>query len=380
MIFKFDDIYRGIIIVYPHGDYLVEGIKKVIIKSKKYMDCINKPLLLIQDKKALGVIMIDYVDSIDLQEFDKKFKLHRITEEERKKWWKNKKILYEYDVTYIHIFRNPIHINYLQGAQTFIKPANITMMQNIYVGTSGYDYGWFDVKHADALKYYSTQYNSLELNSSFYKTPTENQCKKLFDETPTNFKFSIKINKYITHYGKLENTYVMKFMDSLKILMPKIKCILFQFPSHFKYTDKNMKKLEDLTYHQAHVYFAFEFRSITWYNDSVLSFFKKRKAWTIVLAYNCEGLGDMKKGYNFNLNKFVFTSDFLYIRMHGTTGKYEGSHKKYIVKLVDFIRKSYDDGVVDVFTYFNNTDSMNKKYKIPDALYDANYMNKYLFY
>ena len=66
--------------------------------------------------------------------------------------------------------------------------------------------------------------------------------------------------------------------------------------------------------------------------------------------------------------------------MHGIEGKYKGSHKKYIIKLVEFIRKSYDHGITDVFTYFNNTDSSDSPANIPDALYDVKYMNKRLFY
>ena len=51
------DIYRGMIIVKPHGDYLIIGSKNIIIKAKKYMDCVNKPLMFIQDKMALGILM-----------------------------------------------------------------------------------------------------------------------------------------------------------------------------------------------------------------------------------------------------------------------------------------------------------------------------------
>src|SRR5579863_6301665 len=109
---SFKDIYRGIIIVYPHGDYIVDGSKKVIIKSKKYMDCIDKPLLLIQNKVALGVIFLDYVGQINIEEFNKKFNLHRITEQEREKWWKGKSKLFEYKIISKHNFRNPLPIDY----------------------------------------------------------------------------------------------------------------------------------------------------------------------------------------------------------------------------------------------------------------------------
>ncbi len=379
---KFSDIYRGIIIVYPHGDFLINGSKKIIMKAKKYMDCVNKALLLIQDKIALGIIMINYLGTLNLRQFRKKYNLHKITEEERKKWWKNKKKLYQYEVTYMHVFHSPFNIDYPQGPQAFVKPKNIKMMQNIYIGTSGYDIQWFDVPKTQPLITYSDQYNTIELNSSFYKTPNENQIKKLFDETPKEFVFSIKINQSITHFGKLNDFHVSKFILNFRTLLPKIKCLLFQFPPHFKYNESNMNKLKNLS-NQFHLYFAFEFRDNSWYNDDVFSLFKKNKKWTIVLSYNCEncfGRQSNAEGFNFDIYNFNYISNFLYIRMHGTEGKYIGSHKKYIINIVQFIRKSYNHGVTDVFTYFNNTDSLHPSQNIPDALYDVNYMNKRLFF
>lgn len=362
------NIYRGIVIVQPHGDYLKSGKKKIIMKSKKYSDCVNKPLLVIQNKKAIGIIIIDYVQTTNLKGFNKKRKFHLITEKERKKWWKNKTKYHEYKIKYKHFFHNPIPIDYLTGPQTFVRPEHIIIKQHIYIGTSGYDYNWFNLSSTKSLIYYSSQFNSLELNSSFYKIPNEKQCLKLYNNTPKNFRFSIKVHQSITHYGKLNNKSINSFINKLNPLKTKIKCLLFQFSSKFKCSDKNLKKLKKIKTYK--LKFAFEFRDSSWFNDEVYKLFKHKKNWTIVFSYY--------KGFNFELdNKFVF--NFLYIRMHGTVGKYQGSHAKIIPKLVDFIRQLYDSGITNVFAYFNNTDSFNKK-GISHALYDAYYMKKYVVF
>jgi uncharacterized protein YecE (DUF72 family) len=135
-----------------------------------------------------------------------------------------------------------------------------------------------------------------------------------------------------------------------------------------------MKKLIKLKPNNDKIKYAFEFRDTSWYNNDVYKLFEQRLSWTMVIAFNCECFGSMNYGFNFDIKTFIPTSNFLYIRMHGTTGKYEGSHKKYIPKLTEFIMRS---GITNVYIYFNNTDSSTGS--VPDALYDVNYMNKYLF-
>ena len=82
----------------------------------------------------------------------------------------------------------------------------------MYCGTSGYSYNWWKSdqsigfypkdKGLDELKYYSTQFNTVELNNTFYKNPTEKVCKDWFNRTPDDFIFSAKVCQYITHFKK----------------------------------------------------------------------------------------------------------------------------------------------------------------------------------
>lgn len=116
--------YRGLIIVEPHGSYIAKGTKKVIIKSINFKNIANKPLLLIQNKEALGIIYLDEPKKINLKEFDELYNKHKITEQERLKWWKGKKVLYMYKIIHKKIFKRPYKIDYKQGPQVMVKPEN----------------------------------------------------------------------------------------------------------------------------------------------------------------------------------------------------------------------------------------------------------------
>jgi hypothetical protein len=119
------DYYRGLIIVNPHGTYIANKSKSLIVKAKKFSSLIDKKLLLIEDKKALGYIKLSNLREINRKEFDNLRSKHLITDDERKKWWPGKKILYVYKISVIKIFKNPILVEYTNGPQVVVKPENV---------------------------------------------------------------------------------------------------------------------------------------------------------------------------------------------------------------------------------------------------------------
>ena len=67
--------YRGLIIVSPHGDYIKNNSKTEIVKSLNLKNISGKPLLLIQNKVALGIIYLDTPVKIDLETFRKEYNI-----------------------------------------------------------------------------------------------------------------------------------------------------------------------------------------------------------------------------------------------------------------------------------------------------------------
>jgi uncharacterized protein YecE (DUF72 family) len=128
-------------------------------------------------------------------------------------------------------------------------------MANAFVGLSGYSYKpWqgedrfypVGLKQKDFLKFYTEHYKAVEMDGSWYKTPTEEAVKQWIEGTPEGFQFSFKLHRRITHLGRLkEDTYGdVHFM--LRRMLPmarsgKLGPFLIQLPPNLKRDDKRLE-------------------------------------------------------------------------------------------------------------------------------------------
>ncbi|MDJ0592559.1 MAG: DUF72 domain-containing protein [Pleurocapsa sp. MO_226.B13] len=113
-------------------------------------------------------------------------------------------------------------------------------MGRVLIGTSGFSYfhwgkGVFyprDLKPHDWLAYYSHYFDTVEINSSFYRLPTAETLNRWRDVTPTEFTFAVKGSRFITHLKRLKDSEasVIKFLKRLSILDRKLGVILWQLP------------------------------------------------------------------------------------------------------------------------------------------------------
>src|ERR1700743_3826271 len=115
------------------------------------------------------------------------------------------------------------------------------MPQNdrIYIGTSGLV---LPVPNKQAfpeafrsgtrLTYYSSLFNSIEINSTFYKIPRPSTFAGWASEVPADFRFTIKLWKGITHHPRLEfdPAEVDRFLSAAEQLGEKKGCLLVQLP------------------------------------------------------------------------------------------------------------------------------------------------------
>ena len=109
----------------------------------------------------------------------------------------------------------------------------------ISIGTSGWTYdGWRGSLYPEALRksdwlpFYASRFRTVEINGSFYRTPSLEAVQAWHDRTPKNFHFAWKASKFITHWKRLsdkcENSIVL--MESrLRVLERKISVVLFQY-------------------------------------------------------------------------------------------------------------------------------------------------------
>ena len=195
-------------------------------------------------------------------------------------------------------------------------------MSTPLIGTSGYDYpewkGVFyppELKRADFLSYYATQFNALELNNTFYNMPTAERLLSFYDRSEGKLDFSIKANRLLTHEITPDwKTAADEFKQALLPLQKKDRlcAVLFQFPQSFHYTNENRIYLARLIADFEGFPVIIEFRHTEWIRESVFDGLEKRGAG---LAY-C----DMPQLRNLPDGKTVkspFIGPTAYLRLHG---------------------------------------------------------------
>lgn len=200
-------------------------------------------------------------------------------------------------------------------------------MPEILIGTSGYDYPeWRGVfypvglKRADFLPYYATQFNALELNSSFYNMPTAERLLSFWERSGGALKFSVKANRLLTHeIGRDWKSAAQEFLAALKPLAQNksLASALFQFPQSFHYTDQNRMYLSALLAQFRGLPVVVEFRHAEWIRPSVFEGLFERGA---SLAF-CD-LPELKNLPNKNFLQaqeggLPFAGKIAYIRLHG---------------------------------------------------------------
>src|ERR1700733_2155280 len=94
----------------------------------------------------------------------------------------------------------------------FRRGCTISNLGQLRVGTSGYSYkpwkGPFypkDLPDREMLAYYAKHFNTVEINSSFYRMPTENTLQQWAQSVPSGFRFAFKANQQITHFKRLRD-------------------------------------------------------------------------------------------------------------------------------------------------------------------------------
>jgi uncharacterized protein YecE (DUF72 family) len=189
------------------------------------------------------------------------------------------------------------------------------------IGTSGWHYaGWWgpfyprEVRKKDALDYYSTRFDSTELNAPFYRTPTEKAVENWFDTVPGDFRFAWKASKFITHWRRLNiDAHSMELLDSrVKLLRQKLGPVLFQLPPRMAVNRERLARfLDRLPKGRLH---TFEFRHPSWYEKPVFELLSDHNA-ALCLSDHADAPAPLE-----------VTADWVYIRNHGPSGRYHGSY------------------------------------------------------
>jgi len=120
----------------------------------------------------------------------------------------------------------------------------------------------------DELTYYSTQFNSIELNATFYRIFPPEQFAKWKEKTPENFRFFPKISQDISHLKRLNNVeeIVERYIDAASNLEDRLGMIFLQMHNNFAPKDFD-RVVRFVEYWPKEIPLAIEFRHTNWYND-----------------------------------------------------------------------------------------------------------------
>lgn len=150
------------------------------------------------------------------------------------------------------------------------KPANV------YVGCAKWNKT--DLKNfyprgtKDELAYYSKQFNSIELNATFYNMPRREQIVTWRDKTPAGFKFFPKITQSISHMRRLNNvrTLTDEFCDSICRFEEKLGMVFLQLHDNFGYKnyDRLVAFIENFP---ESIPLAVELRHTEWFNNAEIA-------------------------------------------------------------------------------------------------------------
>ncbi|MEW4924451.1 DUF72 domain-containing protein [Algibacter sp. 2305UL17-15] len=154
-----------------------------------------------------------------------------------------------------------------------VKDDNIP---EIYVGCAKWNRadlkGFYPRGTKDELAYYSSQFNSIELNATFYRIFPAEQFATWYDKTPKGFKFFPKLNQEISHWKRLNETneVVQHYLNNASSLKEKLGTIFLQMNTNFapKDFDRVITFMENWP---KEIPLAVEFRHTNWYNDKAIA-------------------------------------------------------------------------------------------------------------
>lgn len=223
-------------------------------------------------------------------------------------------------------------------------------MAKWWIGCSGFHYKeWKEVFYPKGIpqtkwfEYYCQHFNTIELNTTFYRFPRPEALQSWLQRSPEDFKFSVKGPRLISHYKMFIDCESMLgdfYASVYEGLMDKLGCVLFQLPSRFIYSEENLNRIiQSLNPAFDNV---IELRDKSWWNKKVYTALKKNK-----ISY-C-GISHPTLP-----NDVVKNHSILYYRFHGAPTLYKSEYKKGFIKEITEEIKSAGR-FKEAYIYFNNT-------------------------
>lgn len=231
---------------------------------------------------------------------------------------------------------------------------------HIHIGTSGWHYAHWagpfypeNLPSGEFLSFYTRHFKTVEINNTFYHLPSHEALQAWRDGTPKDFLFTCKGSRFITHMKKLKDPRqsIKRFFQAVEVLGKKLGPICFQLPPRWRI---NVERLEAFLAALPKKHrFAFEFRDESWFDQNVYKLLAKHNS--AFCMYNLAGRWSPE----------VVTANYIYIRLHGPEGPYQGRYHKTVLRTWAKKCTNWSAEGKDVYCYFDNDE---KGYAAHDAL------------
>jgi uncharacterized protein YecE (DUF72 family) len=222
------------------------------------------------------------------------------------------------------------------------------MAASVRIGTSGWEYrhweGRFyprDLPRDRWLEHYATEFDTVELNNSFYRLPGADQFRRWADRVPARFRFAVKASRYLTHVKRLRDPDepIRRFWTRVRHLGPRRGPVLYQLPPRWKPDLDRLEAFLDAVPRAAQ---AVEIRDRRWYGPTTFALLEGARVALV--------LHDMPG----SASEPVPVGPLVYIRFHGAGAKYGGSYSPQLLSAwADRVAGWAREGL-PVWAYFNN--------------------------
>ena len=223
----------------------------------------------------------------------------------------------------------------------------------LHIGTSGWSYKhWRNIFYPSGLPvskqlgFYSSQFDTTEINSSFYRLPSATAVSHWQESVKSTFRFCPKISRWVTHAKKLNDpaSSLPRFFEVFDPFRKSCGPVLIQLPANLAFhSEKATLFFSYLHQNYKGWLFSLEARHISWISQDAQALLKKYKTgWVIA-----------DSGGRWPSSEII-TAKHIYLRFHGPDGSYATSYSDDLLN--SYARKcsAWLKGGHELWVFFNN--------------------------
>lgn len=158
-----------------------------------------------------------------------------------------------------------------------ILATNNAPLQTVSIGCAKWNKsdlkGFYPRGVKDELEYYATQFNSIELNATFYNLYKEDQILKWKERTPADFKFFPKLPRYVSHIKRLQEgyqDYLNDYLVGIQAFGDQLGMLFLQLHDNFGPKKENFDRLKSfIDQFPKDLPLAIELRHQDWFKGDV---------------------------------------------------------------------------------------------------------------